>query len=581
MAGSNHTRDLKKLIKHQNFKEATERFHPDDFNLTFRDHREALSMLAFAKAKIGAYSDAEKICSAVVSRVAGAEEVTSINAILLCIGESKQQKKIFSVSLQNLVDRFGNVEEISISLGKLFLFLGESDRAVSVLFKVVRPTSSVWYSLLIQSLEDQGYHFEVKQFAIECLDKNLMTTAIALIALKSLVIASTSKELHALLDRFLDVDSTDFYLLERLAWAFATIGERERSIRLLERSIAIGFKQGSDTGRHFYQLAILDPQRPFLKGITKTFVNRDVEASNKELAFRHFGRAELAMTESDMPRFFSELRCGNELLHGLKERLACIDRYKSELNLSRELVSKLDEAADLSVYEGPVVFIVGLPRCGSTLLAQYVERYYRALNLGELDSVRRIFGRWEKVLGDGEPVNVWGMLFSERWKSLVPVSSKSHNSLPLLIDKSLANFLHVDLISRMFPNSLIINLRRDFEEHVFGIYRRLFESSALAYTSAIDDIKTMKSLEASAVDDAARRLQRLRVFNFEMLVSQNFEEILESVDCLQGAERRQYPLHIEDTAPVVSTSKNQVRSEDFVNDFDPELIKKFLPQISE
>lgn len=581
MAGSNHARDLKKLIKHQDFKEATERFHPDDFNLTFSDHREALSMLAFAKAKIGAYSDAEKICSAVVSRVAGAEEVTSINAILLCIGESKQQKKIFSVSLQNLVDRFGNVEEISISLGKLFLFLGESDRAVSVLFKVVRPTSSVWYSLLIQSLEDQGYHFEVKQFAIECLDKNLMTTAIALIALKSLVIASTSKELNALLDRFLDVDSTDFYLLERLAWAFATIGERERSIRLLERSIAIGFKQGSDTGRHFYQLAILDPQRPFLKGITKTFVNRDVEASNKELAFRHFGRAELAMTESDMPRFFSELRCGNELLHGLKERLACIDRYKSELNLSRELVSKLDEAADLSVYEGPVVFIVGLPRCGSTLIAQYVERYYRALNLGELDSVRRIFGRWEKVLGDGEPVNVWGMLFSERWKSLVPVSSKSHNSLPLLIDKSLANFLHIDLISRMFPNSLIVNLRRDFEEHVFGIYRRLFESSALAYTSAIDDIKTMKSLEANAVNDAARRVQRLRVFNFEMLVSQNFEEILESVDCLQGAERRQYPLHIEDTAPVVSTSKNQVRSEDFVNDFDPELIKKFLPQISE
>jgi hypothetical protein len=106
------------------------------------------------------------------------------------------------------------------------------------------------------------------------------------------------------------------------------------------------------------------------------------------------------------------------------------------------------------------VFIVGMPRCGSSLVEQILASHPDVYGAGELLQLRALF-----EAGDQDrPV---AELALQRMRRLSPRASR-------IIDKDLSNFLHLGAVHRTFPRARIIHCRRDPLDTCYSAYTKLF-----------------------------------------------------------------------------------------------------------
>ncbi|HEY1599302.1 MAG TPA: tetratricopeptide repeat protein [Pirellulales bacterium] len=119
---------------------------------------------------------------------------------------------------------------------------------------------------------------------------------------------------------------------------------------------------------------------------------------------------------------------------------------------------------------GRPVFIVGLPRSGTTLLEQVLASHSQIHGAGELrlaqetlDAVPSLLCRQELPLDCVEHLNAPGLRllaghYLERLGALDGGRAKR------VVDKMPENYLHLGLIATMFPNSVIIHCRRELRD---------------------------------------------------------------------------------------------------------------------
>jgi tetratricopeptide (TPR) repeat protein len=141
------------------------------------------------------------------------------------------------------------------------------------------------------------------------------------------------------------------------------------------------------------------------------------------------------------------------------------------------------------------IFIVGLPRAGSTLVEQILSSHSAIEGTMELPDVigivRELSGRkrrsdvsrYPEVLGtlDAEDLSVLG----ERYLEQTRVQRRTE--APYFIDKLPNNWLHVGLIHLMLPNAKIIDARRHPLSCCLSGYKQHF-ARGQNYTYSLDDI---------------------------------------------------------------------------------------------
>jgi tetratricopeptide (TPR) repeat protein len=107
------------------------------------------------------------------------------------------------------------------------------------------------------------------------------------------------------------------------------------------------------------------------------------------------------------------------------------------------------------------VFIVGMPRCGSSLIEQILASHPEVHGAGELVQLRALF---EAAEPGTRPIAEVAL---ERLRRFSPRAAR-------IIDKDLSNFLHLGVIHRIFPHARIIHCRRDPLDTCFSAYTKLF-----------------------------------------------------------------------------------------------------------
>jgi tetratricopeptide (TPR) repeat protein len=140
------------------------------------------------------------------------------------------------------------------------------------------------------------------------------------------------------------------------------------------------------------------------------------------------------------------------------------------------------------------IFIVGLPRSGSTLLEQILATHSQVDGTKELGQViaqtRRLGGRRKR----GEPSQypeILQNLTSEQLQVLaqeyLDETQVQRAGAPFFIDKMPNNFFHLGLIAQMFPNAKIIDARRDSMDACFSCFKQLF-AKGQAFTYSLDSV---------------------------------------------------------------------------------------------
>jgi len=140
------------------------------------------------------------------------------------------------------------------------------------------------------------------------------------------------------------------------------------------------------------------------------------------------------------------------------------------------------------------IFIVGLPRAGSTLLEQILASHSQVDGTQELADIPRIVldlqGR-EPDLDNPRYPAVLADLQAEDFRKLgdkyLHDTRVYRGSAARFIDKMPNNFRHLGLIHLMFPNATIIDARRDPMACCFSNLKQLF-ASGQEFTYSVEDI---------------------------------------------------------------------------------------------
>jgi len=225
------------------------------------------------------------------------------------------------------------------------------------------------------------------------------------------------------------------------------------------------------------------------------------------------------------------------------------------------------ERADCGSTARDPIFIVGLPRSGSTLLEQILASHSAVEGTMELPDMLAIVrelgqrgveaGNWNypEVLASLEPDEL--RTLGERYLESTRLYRKTDR--PMFIDKMPNNFANVGLIQLLLPNARIVDARRHPLASCLSIFKQLF-ARGQAFAYSLDDLgRTYRDyVELMAHFDEVLPGRVHRVF-YERLVDDTEAEIRGLLDyCGLPFEERCLRFHETDRA-VRSASSQQVR----------------------
>ncbi len=133
------------------------------------------------------------------------------------------------------------------------------------------------------------------------------------------------------------------------------------------------------------------------------------------------------------------------------------------------------------------IFVVGLPRSGSTLVEQILASHSRVEGTFELPNVLAIVREFDhrNPEHDGHPENLSAVpleQFAALGRRYLDETAPIRTGRPHFIDKMPNNFSHVGLIHSMLPHATVIDVRRHPMDACFSTYKQNFaEGQSFSY----------------------------------------------------------------------------------------------------
>jgi len=229
----------------------------------------------------------------------------------------------------------------------------------------------------------------------------------------------------------------------------------------------------------------------------------------------------------------------------------------------KSMCEHVKEPATLPPVEGPTpIFVLGMPRSGTTLVEQILASHSQVEATDELPFLNKI--GLDLEMGGGYARSL-ANLDSERQQQLAAeylAQSKPWRSgnLAFFIDKMPSNFLHIGLIKALFPHARIINVIRDPLDNAIGLYKTYFADGA-EYSFSMEGIiyhwqgyVTLMNHWEMVYPGAIMHL------SYEELARNPDEKITELLEyCGLPVEEQCFRFY-ESDRPVLTPSAGQVRS---------------------
>ena len=139
----------------------------------------------------------------------------------------------------------------------------------------------------------------------------------------------------------------------------------------------------------------------------------------------------------------------------------------------------LEDNAGHGDHDPAPIFIVGLPRSGSTLIEQILSSHSRVDGTHELHDLPKTIRANRKLTGPrlrypASITNLHADGFRGLGSDYIERTRRHRGNRPFFTDKAPNNFVHVGLLHLILPNAKIINAKRHPLDSCFGSYKQLF-----------------------------------------------------------------------------------------------------------
>ena len=286
------------------------------------------------------------------------------------------------------------------------------------------------------------------------------------------------EEAITILEEILKKNPYNFSSQTAKGHAQKTLGKTDQAIE----SYQSAYKIRQDHGEAYFSLANL-----------KTYSFNDGELSNmkyqvdrldlslKDKAYFHFALAQGCEAKGDYEEAFFHLEKGNKIKSD--QSLYSIER------MDQELQSQINVCNDVFFRDlgrgghdtKDPIFILGLPRSGSTLLEQILASHSMIDGTLELPNILSLAQslRGDDIYGkEGNyPKSMESLTLDQRLnfgKSFIEETRMHRKDAPMFTDKMPNNFRHIGLIHLIMPNAKIIDARRYPLDCCFSMFKQLF-----------------------------------------------------------------------------------------------------------
>jgi len=271
-----------------------------------------------------------------------------------------------------------------------------------------------------------------------------------------------------------DLSVIKFMALQAVSDNWNDLGNRFEAIRLLEESLA----EDPNNPGAMYALARMkyykSVDHPHLLGATKALASEPMPPSkraslhyllgevsdacaNYEQAFEHFTRANEAL-KSEICELIVE-----EHWQLIKDS---IDVFDCELLSGMpDGETRQSDTDDNEMYNGRLIFIVGMPRSGSTLIEQILSCHPGVFAGGERHSIEKFFRQMTREFQFADRYPLWFRYLDKDDAKVICASYLDGYVRPLagdrwFVDKTLTNHAHVGALSLLFPRARFIYCTR-------------------------------------------------------------------------------------------------------------------------
>ena len=285
-------------------------------------------------------------------------------------------------------------------------------------------------------------------------------------------------EAITILDDILKKNPYNFSSLTSKGHAEKTLGKTDQAIE----SYRSAYKIRQDHGEAFFSLANLKTYSFSKDEIhNMRYQVERLDLSLKDKAYFHFALAQGCESNGDYEEAFYHLEKGNKIKND--QSLYSIER------MDKELQSQIDVCNEKFFRDlGPggydtkdPIFILGLPRSGSTLVEQILASHSKIDGTLELPNILSMAQslRGDDIYGkEGNyPKSMESLTIKQRedfGKSFIEDTRMHRKDAPMFTDKMPNNFRHIGLIHLIMPNAKIIDARRYPLDCCFSMFKQLF-----------------------------------------------------------------------------------------------------------
>ncbi len=386
--------------------------------------------------------------------------------------------------------------DVHFNLGDTLRKLGQLDESVKCYEKAIsiKVDFANAYNNLGISLKKLGQLDE----AIKCYEKAISIEANFVEAYHNLAVAllklGQRDKVIKCYEKALAIKPDYYKAHNSLGLVYRGLGQINDSIDQYEKALVIN----PDFSAAYYNLSVVKKYTANDPQITKmTSLLSDSKLSRSDRINLCFALAKVNENLDNQDELFKYLHEANRVHK--QEFNYSFDKQQKFIAIIKEIFNKKPPNIEQSLSFEPStfkpIFIVGMPRSGSTLVEQIMSSHHAVHGAGEFQDLRKILGALvsDNLTQGSDIVSTWigdkKINFSNAYsipeKAFLSIREQyldvlSNFNVPesVITDKALLNFRFIGFILTAFPEAKIIHMKRDARAICWSIYS--------TYLAAID-----------------------------------------------------------------------------------------------
>ena len=264
------------------------------------------------------------------------------------------------------------------------------------------------------------------------------------------------------------------------------------------------------------------------------FLEKKIKEANNPLTKQvyHFCLGDLYDKKQEYDVAFMNFSAGNKLSPYPSNLNVYIEKIRALKEVfTREAIQSLSEHSTSSIKP---VFVVGMPRSGTSLVEQILSSHQEIYGAGELQNIGDIANELDQKSGD-YPYCILSLKkneinhYAEQYLEFIEKLSTGET---YVINKMPHNFLHLGLINILFPKAKIIHCKRDSRDTSLSIYCHQF-NALHSYSCFTKDLGIFyNNYEDLMVQLGDNLSAEISTINYEDLISNPENSVRQLLDFL-------------------------------------------------